>query len=144
MHGFNRISRLFLKGGMLAASALCLGACGNYAVYKLAVNTSPKSADGFSRGDIASCTVTITDENGGPVLTGYPFPGDSNTHGCTPGNTQEYIGTFSYSTARASGKLNFQVDAFNANKGTLQTGQTGLIAAQAFPPEVTIPTLTIK
>jgi hypothetical protein len=131
---------------MLAASALCLSSCGNYALYKLHVRASFQSADKSPTSDIAYCYVTITEENQAlPVLDHYPFPNDSTAYGCKSGSTQQEIGIFSYSTARTSSKFMFQVDGYNANKDKiLQTGQTDLIAAQAYPPEMPEIELLIK
>jgi len=122
---------------MLAASALCLSSCGNYALYRLHVTTSAgTAADGNQRADIDQCRLTITDEANVVVAAGYSFPT------CASGFTKQDLGVFSYSTSRSSGTLTFQVDGFNANRDTiLQTGKTEPIAPVSYPPEIDVPLL---
>ena len=146
MRGFNRLSRLFLTGGVLAASALCLSSCGNYALFKIHVTTSAKSSvtpssggagNGSVRTDISECDMTIKDEKGDFVLQGYLLKGTTSSTGCGNPVTQTDIGIFSYSTSRTGGTLTFQVDGFDANHvNILQSGHSEQIAPQPYPPEM--------
>jgi hypothetical protein len=145
MRALNRVSRLFLAGGMLAG-ALLLSSCGNYALYKIRVTTSltspivaPDATPGTKTSDrtnIEQCKMTITDENGDTVLENFPLPA------CHGGTTPADLGLLSYSTSRTSGTLTFQVDGWsNAASKTglpiiLQTGKSAAVAPQAYPPEM--------
>jgi hypothetical protein len=139
MRTFNRVSRQFLAVGMLAG-ALFLTSCGNYALYKIQVTTSATSpipdptvsgSKTSVRENIDLCLMTITDENGAPVVQNYDLKV------CGGAGTKADLGLLSYSTSRTSGTLTFQVDGWSTNKTViLQTGKSDPVAPQAYPPEM--------
>ena len=171
MRGLNRVSRLF-AGGMLAASALCLAGCGEYALFRIHATTSssstvpvPNNQPPSERADIINCVLTISDE-GGHIMLSYSLPGsraalDSNGNiikdasgspqpqGCqgqSASPTSADLGKYSYSTTHMTGNLTFQIDGWDANNTVvLQTGRSAPIAPTPYPPEVSpIVEITMK
>ena len=106
MRFLQRISKGLLGAGLVAGALLAMSGCGpDYAIYK--VNIS--STDSSTLDSIAQCRITVTpSDSAKPVLDHYVL------NGCT-GLTNQNIGTFSYSSSRSSGSLNFIVEAYDAN-----------------------------
>ena len=153
MREFNRLSRLFLTSGMLAASALGFSGCGNYALYDVHATTAqsstvpaPNETKNSTRTDINQCRLTIVDEHGEDVETGlvlgynlWTDPETSQTAmaGCKGGLTTPKLGEFSYSSSRTSGTLTFRIDGYADDSMTiLQTGHSDPIAPTAYYPSV--------
>jgi len=152
MRFFARFSKGLLGAGLVAGALLAMSGCGpDYAIYKVDIT----SIDSSNRSDIAYCRITITDESGKTVLDHHAL------NGCT-GLTNQNIGTFSYSSSRSSGSLNFTVEAYDANsydpndhknydpndktawpKNLLQRGEVDNVPVKAYPPEIPV-TIAIK
>jgi hypothetical protein len=134
---FARISKRLLGAGLVAGALLGMGGCGDYAIYKVDIT----SIDSSNRSDIAQCRITITAKDSPkPVLDHYVL------NGCV-GLTNQNIGTFSYSSSRSSGSLNFIVEAYEAakpydptdpTKNRLQWGESDDIPVKAYPPEIPV------
>jgi hypothetical protein len=123
---------------LTAGAGLGLGACGNYAVYKVHVSaTTP-------RDDIQQCTMTIADENGKCAVSNLVLaqvagqPGQPLAQGCAGGLTPANVGTFSYSTSRSGGFLTFTVNALDANGNVVETKTSDPQGVVAYPPEVAV------
>ena len=144
MRLFTRFSKGLLAAGILAACSFGMSACGpDYAIFRVDVtSTTPDT-----RNKIEECRMTITDENGKPVLDNYPLgyllATDTSgityaKQGCYAGLTPAKVGTFSYSTSRSSGSLTFVVNALDNGGNTVQKG-CATQAVKAYPPEVSVP-----
>ena len=124
MRGFNRLSRMCLTGGVLAAFALCLGSCGDYSYYDIHV-TSLRGSDPTVRESINECELTIKTESGAVVLDGFSLDGCQNRTDLGSSAESLEIGDFSYSSSRTNAKLMFEVDAYNTDKSLTNPIQTG-------------------
>ena len=140
-----RTSRTFLGLGLLAASAIGLGACGpDYALFKVHIQFQSKpQAAALTRTDldkIAYCQISIDDDAGKAVLENYPLKASTTNgslHGCESSLTPADIGYFSYSTSRTSGSLKFTETSFDLSDTPLERGSaSGTV--KSWPPEVPV------
>jgi hypothetical protein len=106
MRLFSRFSKGLLGAGLVASALFSMSGCGpDYAVYRVDIT----SIDSSNRSDIAQCRITITaNDSPKPALDHYLL------NDCA-GLTTSKIGTFSYSSSRSSGSLNFIVESYDAN-----------------------------
>ncbi len=148
MRAFVRLSRGLLAAGLLAASAIGLGSCGSYALFKVQIHaTRPTDL-------IDHCKISITDQNGKEVLPGYQLRVVTATDpttgsvvvksGCFGGITPEYVGDFSYSTSNINGTFQFTVNAYDGNGKLVQTATSNAVQAKPYPPEMPAIPLTMK
>jgi hypothetical protein len=124
-----RLSNGFLALGLLSASLLGATSCNSeYGLFSISAQFSvgQTAAD---RQNIESCKLTITDEKGDKIVSGYLIPQkrDSENNlvsGCGAAETPQRIGTdiISYSTSRTSGQLTFTMDALNNTEDVVQSG----------------------
>jgi|SRR5450631_1366525 len=131
MRFLQRISNGLLGAGFVAGALLAMSGCGpDYAIYKVNIT----STDSSTLDTIAQCRITVTpSDSAKPVLDHYVL------NGCA-GLTNQNIGTFSYSSSRSSGSLNFTVEAYNATgydptdgtKNRVQWGETDGSPAKAY------------
>jgi hypothetical protein len=97
-------SKGLLGAGLVAGALLSMSGCGDYAIFKVVITSIDTP---LKLSEIAYCKITITDENKETVLDHHDL------NGCK-GLTNKDIGTFSYSSSRSSGTLNFIVEAYDA------------------------------
>ena len=146
MRSYSRFAKGLLAI-VLGAVGMSLAGCGpNYAIYAVHVSSATP------RNDIASCLMSIVDENNQPVLAGYPlqrvFGTDSAgalslKQGCQGGLTPANVGTFSYSSSRSSGSLTFTVNAYNDDvlhddAHLVESATSGPQEVHAYPPELKV------
>jgi hypothetical protein len=130
MRGFKQLSKIFLAGGVLAAS---LSSCGDYRIYDVHV-TSSAGSNASSREFITLCEMTISiDGEPKPILDRFALSG------CQGGTlTTPEVGRFSYSTSRTSGTLKFQVDALDHVNTTIQSGNSSAVDSASYPWKVEV------
>jgi hypothetical protein len=137
------------SAGAFCAFALLAGGlagCGpDYAIFAVKVTSATP------RNDIEVCVMNITDENGVAVVKDFQlervFGTDSSgqltaKQGCSGGITPANVGTFSYSTSRSSGTLNFRVDAYSSetqrDDAHLVESASNQAQVKAYPPEISV------
>ena len=149
-----RLSKRLLSLGLLSGFAAAAGSCGSdYALFKIHVAFSGnEQANDYQ--DVEHCRLSIADEKGGNVLSGYELTyrqvkymdgnGQQQTKmaGCSGGVTPKDVDTISYSTSRTSGTLTFTVDALDNNGGVTQhgsaTGEIKVFSGSETPVEITL------
>jgi hypothetical protein len=110
--------------------------CDPAAIYVVHISSAaPRNA-------IEDCCMTITDEAGRMLMDHYVLyrqygstPGGLKA-GCAGGITPADVGKLLYMTSDTTGSLRFQVEATDVSLAVVQSGETDLVPAQTYPPEI--------
>jgi hypothetical protein len=113
---------LGLLSGLLAGASSCSS---DYGLFDIHVEFVSNKAE--DRDLVELCKLTVTDDSGRTLLKNYVIDpildtGGELISGCMGGKTKRVVGDVSYSTSRASGKLNFVVYAVSAQDEVLKQG----------------------
>jgi len=152
MVSLTRFSRFLFVATVAVGASLGIANCGpSYAIYSVHV-TAAKPTN-----NLAACKITIRDDSGLPVLDHYQLaeqyggPDSSGNptlrQGCGGGLTPPSgnIGTFSYSTSRSGGTLDFKVEGLDDNPAIVQCGTQDGVSVTPYPPEVKVEvTMTLR
>jgi hypothetical protein len=140
MVSLTRFSRLLFVATVAVGASLGITNCGpDYSIYSVHV-TAAKPTN-----NLATCKITITDQGGVPVVNKLPLGQQSGgidtlRQGCggalTP--TSGNIGTFSYSTSRSGGTLNFLVEGYDDSNKIVQSGRADGVNVVPYPPEIKV------
>jgi hypothetical protein len=132
--GFSK--RLLSLGLLCAGIGGATGCGGDYALFDVHPHFDP-SVKAQDRQLVERCRLYITDEKGNWVVNGYQLESrklsETTFVGCSGGgNTPSDLGHLSYSSARSSGSLKFEVKAFDAGDKVLFSGSSDQIGVKVF------------
>lgn len=113
---------------VLGGAAVGLGGCGDYALFAIHVKVATPVDT------IDSCTFTVTDESGKPVVKEWHYSPCESIQNYTSGD----LGTFSYSASRTSGTLSFEIQALDSTSKLLQQATADNVAVAKYPPEIAV------